>query len=90
MRHDRAIHIPVEVLQNAMLFMPESVFLMIEQSLVLWSEGKMLAADFDALLRSVAWQSPTLRRYYEDPPDPHEEGETLSEEDFMLLHGQSA
>ena len=75
----------MEILQEAITEVPESVLLVIANSFVLLSEERMLASDFDSYLRSVAWQSTTLKTYYEDLSMFDEENDILSEEDLLFL-----
>ena len=85
MRHDTEIKIPMHILYQAIMEVPESVLVVIANSAVLYSQKRMLASDFDSYLRSVAWQSTTLKTYYEDLSMFDEENEILSEEDLLFL-----
>ena len=97
MRHSRTVPISPRVVIGGLRELPESVRHVMEQSITLYLQRRMMADDLMGLLRSFAWQSPTLTAHFaaydreleeleevenqEKPAEP----ELLSEEDMRLL-----
>ena len=97
MRHSRTVPISPRVVIGGLRELPESVRHVMEQSIMLYLQRRMMADDLMGLLRSFAWQSPTLTAHFaaydcelEEPEEvenqeKQEEPELLSEEDMRLL-----
>jgi len=85
---------PVEVVEKSLTELGEGVRVMIDSSVRLWKAKRMTSGDLECMLKSVAWQSPTLERYFESAGRKKRRSddvcETLSSQDMMaLLMGQS-
>lgn len=66
MPHRWELAVPGDVLDEAMEELSQGVCLTIESSSRLWQQNRMSTSELESLLRSVAWQSPTLKGYFED------------------------
>ena len=86
--------IPVEVVEKSLTELGEGVRVMIDSSVRLWKAKRMTSGDLECMLKSVAWQSPTLETYFESAGRKKRRSDdvcdTLSSQDMMaLLMGQS-
>jgi len=83
------MHVPEDVIMRVLAEIPDpSMHDMLLRCLVLHAYGRMTDADIDSLLRSVAWQSPTMQAYqaqYERAMARNSMPEMLTPEDMAQL-----
>lgn len=92
MRHSWELTVPADIVEDAMEELSQGVRITIESSVRLWREKRMSASELESLLHSVAWQSPTLKDYFEDrmprrspSEDDDEPFEVMSAQDMAAL-----
>ena len=92
MRHSWELTVPADIVEDAMEELSQGVRITIESSVRLWREKRMSASELESLLHSVAWQSPTLKDYFEDrmprrspSEDDDEPFEVMSAQDIAAL-----
>ena len=79
--------IPLDVVERGVPELSTGVRITIEASVRLWRAKRMAASELELLLSSVAWQSPTLREYFEGCglSNKHADCAVLSDEDMAAL-----
>ena len=96
MLHRHELSVPVDVVERGMGELEAGCRMMVACSVQLWRERRMDASELESLLQSVAWQSTTLRAYFDRvsrkrQSDTREEFEVLSSDDMLaLLQGSGA
>ena len=96
MLHRHELSVPVDVVERGMGELEAGSRTMVACSVQLWRERRMGASELESLLQSVAWQSTTLRAYFDRvsrkrQSDTQEEFEVLSSDDMLaLLQGSGA
>ena len=96
MLHRHELSVPVDVVERGMGELEAGCRVMVACSVQLWRERRMGASELESLLQSVAWQSTTLRAYFDRvsrkrQSDTREEFEVLSSDDMLaLLQGSGA
>lgn len=86
---------PMHIVERVMSELEPSVQDILLRSSALHLQGRMQASDIEALMRSVAWQSPTMQEYLawqqaegkEGKQETQETPELLSAEDMAQLLG---
>jgi len=82
------ISIPLEVVERGVTELGTGVRIILNNSVQLLGAKRISACELESLLQSVAWQSPTLKSYFDGlagPGGAHEGCEVLSEEDMQAL-----
>jgi len=82
------ISIPLEVVERGVTELGTGVRIILNNSVQLWRAKRISACELESLLHSVAWQSPTLKSYFDGlagPGGANEGCEVLSEEDMWAL-----
>jgi len=93
-RQSYELSVPVEVVEQGLTEMPDGVRITIDCSVRLWRSKRMTASELESLLQSVAWQSSTLKQYFDDISrkkaafEP-EAFEVLSDDDMLSLFADS-
>jgi len=89
-RRSYEMSIPVDVAERGMAELVAGVRITLDCSVRLWRAKRISASELESLLQSVAWQSPTLKRYFDErdkmKTDADTEGfDMLSDEDMIAL-----
>lgn len=89
MKQRHTLTIPLEVVEKSLGELGTGVRVTIDSSVKLWRARKMMAGELESLLQSVAWQSPTLKSYFEGISRTRKRSEetfdVLSDDDIMAL-----
>ena len=91
-RQNYELKIPVGLVEQALSELPVGVRMTIDSSVLLWRSKRITADEFESLLNSVAWQSQTLKEYFDGVSGKNAEAEAfegLSEDDMLSLFADS-